>query len=93
MQTRHSIVFVGGGLAGTAVAQALAGRLPEDAELTLVSEESYTTFNPLQSEAVGPSIFPEQVVAPLRERLMPHARCRFIMGRLTGAADRHLDVS
>ena len=85
MQTRRSIVIVGGGFAGTSVARALAGRLPQDVDLTLVSEESYTTFNPLLPEAVGASIFPEQVVAPLRELLMPHAHCRFIMGRVTGA--------
>ena len=35
-----------------------------------MSEESYTTFNPLLPEAVGASIFPEQVVAPVREMLI-----------------------
>ena len=85
MQNPRSIVIVGGGFAGTALARALAARLPEGVDLTLVSEESYTTFNPLLPEAVGASIFPEHVVAPLREVLMPHARSRFIMGRVTGA--------
>jgi NADH:ubiquinone reductase (H+-translocating) len=60
------IVIVGGGFAGTAAARALMGRLPAGVALTLVSEESYTTFNPMLPEAVGASIFPEQVVAPLR---------------------------
>jgi NADH dehydrogenase len=85
MQPRRSVVIVGGGFAGTAAARALAGRLPADVDLTLVSEESYTTFNPMLPEAVGASIFPEQVVAPLRELLMPDGRSRFVMGRVIGA--------
>jgi len=83
MNKRRSIVIVGGGFGGTTVARALDGRLPGDTDLTLVSEESYTTFNPMLPEAVGASIFPEQVVAPLREMLMPGRGGRFIMGRVT----------
>jgi NADH dehydrogenase len=83
MNQRRSVVIVGGGFAGTAAARELAGRLPADVDLTLVSEESYTTFNPMLPEAVGASIFPEQVVAPLRELLMPDGRSRFVMGRVT----------
>ena len=82
--TQRAIVIVGGGFAGTAVARGLAGRLPEGVALTLVSEESYTTFNPMLPEAVGASIFPEQVVAPLREIIRPGPMQHFIMGRLTG---------
>lgn len=76
--------MVGGGFAGTTVAKRLAGRLPAGVSLTLISEESYTTFNPMLPEAVGASIFPEQVVAPLREIVKPGAMQRFIMGRVTG---------
>jgi NADH:ubiquinone reductase (H+-translocating) len=83
MPETRSVVIVGGGFAGTAAARALMGRLPPGVQLTLVSEESYTTFNPMLPEAVGASIFPEQVVAPLREVLMPDARGRFVMGRVT----------
>src|SRR5215470_10905635 len=75
-----TIVIVGGGFAGTALAQGLDGKLPADYELLLVSEESYTTFNPMLAEAVGASIFPEQLVAPIRQMLK---RGRFIMGRVT----------
>lgn len=88
MTERRSVVIVGGGFAGTAAARELAGKLPADVDLTLVSEESYTTFNPMLPEAVGASIFPEQVVAPLRELLMPDGRSRFVMGRVT-----HVDTS
>jgi NADH dehydrogenase len=78
--TTKAIVIVGGGFAGTTLAQALDGKLPRDRELLLLSEESYTTFNPMLPEAVGASIFPEQVVAPIRQMLK---RGRFIMGRVT----------
>ena len=74
---------VGGGFAGATAARALATRLPADMDLVLLSKQSYTTFNPLLPEAVGASIFPEQVVAPLREMLMLDGRSRFIMGRVT----------
>jgi len=75
-----AIVIVGGGFAGTTLARALDGRLPRDYELVLISEESYTTFNPMLPEAVGASIFPEQLVAPIRQML---ERTRFIMGRVS----------
>ena len=75
--TLRSIVIIGGGFAGTALAQAIDGKLPADCELVLISEESYTTFNPLLPEAVGASIFPEQAVAPIRMMLR---HTRFVMG-------------
>ena len=81
-----SIVIVGGGFAGTTLARALDGRLPPDCELTLISDESYMTFNPMLPEAVGASVFPEQVVAPVREMLS--ARSRFVMGRVTAVDAR-----
>jgi NADH:ubiquinone reductase (H+-translocating) len=83
---------VGGGFAGTTVARQLIGHLPAGVVLTLVSEESYTTFNPMLPEAVGASIFPEQVVAPLREIIRPGPTRHFIMGRVTGVdlTSRHL---
>lgn len=81
MDAAKNIIIVGGGFAGTTLARALDANLPEGYELVLVSEESYTTFNPMLPEAVGASVFPEQVVAPIRQML---SRTRFIMGRVTG---------
>lgn len=75
------IVIVGGGFAGTTLARALERRLPAGHEVLLVSEESYTTFNPMLAEVVGAAVFPEQVVAPLRQML---PRSRFVMGRVSG---------
>jgi NADH dehydrogenase len=81
----RTIVIVGGGFAGTTLARRLDRTLPAGWQLLLVSEESYTTFHPMLPEAVGASVFPEQVVAPIRQML---ARGRFVMGRVT-AIDRH----
>jgi NADH dehydrogenase len=72
------IVIVGGGFAGANLTRLLnkAGR---DIEVTLVSEESYTTFNPMLAEVVGATVFPEHVVAPLRQTV---GRARFVMGKV-----------
>ena len=64
MSATEHIVIVGGGFAGAALARQLDARRWPGLELTLISDESYTTFNPLLPEAVGASVFPEQVVAP-----------------------------
>ena len=80
MHDTKTIAIIGGGFAGTTLARALDGKVPAGHELLLISEESYTTYNPMLPEALGASIFPEQVVAPIREML---AHTRFIMGRVT----------
>jgi NADH:quinone reductase (non-electrogenic) len=78
-----NIVIIGGGFAGSTVARELRGRLPDGYTLILISEESYLTFNPMLPEVVGASIFPEQVVAPLRQMLDLRGANRFIMGHVT----------
>ena len=72
---------------GSTVARELRARLPDSHLLILISEESYLTFNPLLPEVVGASIFPEQVVAPLRQMLNLSGASRFIMGHVV-AIDR-----
>ena len=79
MSTEKNIVIVGGGFAGTTLVRELDGKLPPGYRLLLISEESHTTFNPMLPEAVGASIFPEQVVAPIREMI---TKAHFIMGRV-----------
>ncbi|HEY8879485.1 MAG TPA: NAD(P)/FAD-dependent oxidoreductase [Roseateles sp.] len=74
-----TLVIAGGGFAGTTLARALEARLPAGWQLVLLSEESYTTFNPMLAEVVGAAVFPEHVIAPIREML---ASTQFIMGRL-----------
>jgi len=83
MPAPESIVIVGGGFAGCTLLRALAPRMPDGWEVVLLSEESYTTFNPMLPEAVGASIFPEQVIAPIREMFAAGRRARFVMGSVT----------
>ena len=74
------IVIVGGGFAGATLVRSLANARKAGMDVTLISEESYTTFNPMLAEVVGAAVFPEHVVAPLRE-FTRHAR--FVMGPVT----------
>ncbi|HET9642316.1 MAG TPA: NAD(P)/FAD-dependent oxidoreductase [Burkholderiaceae bacterium] len=78
----NNIVIVGGGFAGTTLARSLERQLPEGHRVVLVSEESYTTFNPMLAEVVGAAVFPEQVVAPIRQ-MLDARRSQFVMGRAT----------
>ena len=77
MQCPRTIAVIGGGFAGTTLARVLDGKLPEGYELLLISEESHTTFNPMLPEAVGAAVFPEQIVAPIRQ-MVRHTH--FVMG-------------
>ena len=74
--SRPHIVIVGGGFAGANLTRLLQ-KQAKFADITLVSEESYTTFNPMLAEVVGATVFPEHVVAPLRATV---GRARFVMG-------------
>jgi NADH dehydrogenase len=76
MEAEKNIVVIGGGFAGTTVAQALEKRLPAPYRVVLVSDESFTTFNPMLAEVVGASVFPEQVIVPIRQIVR---QSRFIM--------------
>jgi NADH dehydrogenase len=77
-----TIMVIGGGFAGVRVTRDLLRKTLPDCEVLLVSEESYTTYNPMLPEAVGAAIFPEHVVAPLRQVVGTHRRGRFVMGRV-----------
>jgi len=91
MSSSQQIVVVGGGFAGTTVVGELERRLPAPYQIVLISEESYTTFNPMLAEVVGASVFPEHVVAPIRQMLDASRGSQFIMGRVT-AVDRERRV-
>jgi NADH dehydrogenase len=80
----RQVVVVGGGFAGTTLARALERTLPAGHRVVLLSEESYTTFNPLLAEVVGAAVFPEQVVAPIRQMVGARRGTQFVMARVTG---------
>jgi len=81
-QIKQQVVVIGGGFAGIAAAKVLQHHLPEGYQLTLVSEESYTTFNPMLPEVVGASVFPEHLVAPLRQVIDIQGKANFVMARV-----------
>lgn len=63
---RPRVVIVGGGFAGANTARHLEKACPE-ADIVLLSEENYITYNPLLPEVVGASLLPGHVVVPLRQ--------------------------
>lgn len=79
MASSH-IVILGGGFAGTTLAQRLERRLPEGCQVTLLSQENYITYHPLLAEVVGATIMPGHVVAPIRQMI---ERTRFRMVNVT----------
>lgn len=62
-----NIVIVGGGFAGSKLAQCLERHLPDGWTVTLLSRDNFITYNPLLPEVVGASLLPGHVVAPLRQ--------------------------
>lgn len=74
-----NIVVIGGGFAGTELARTLEQGLPRSHRVVMISEENYTTFNPLLAEIVGATVLPAHTVASIRRMLR---RSRFIMGRV-----------
>ncbi len=44
---RSSLVILGGGFAGTTLARRLESRLPDDWDMTLISQENCITYQPL----------------------------------------------
>lgn len=73
------VVIVGGGFGGVTLARRLRG--VKGLEVTLVSEQNYTTFSPMLPEVVSATVLPGQVIAPLRQMLGREQR--FVMGRVT----------
>jgi len=74
------VVIAGGGFGGVELARRLRGA--DGVQVTLVSEQNYTTFSPMLPEVVSATVLPGQVIAPLRQMLGRDQR--FVMGRVSG---------
>lgn len=81
LQRNQRIVILGGGFAGTNVADQLAGLLPhaEDATITLVDQNNYSLFTPMLTEVTGGQVDTHHIVRPLRD-MSP--RIEFVQGRI-----------
>ena len=77
---KKNVVVIGGGFAGTQLVRKIERLLPDDWQVVLLSEENYTTFNPMLAEVVGASVLPSHVIAPIRRMVR---KTRFISARAT----------
>ena len=77
---KKNVVVIGGGFAGTQLVKKLERMLSNDWQVVLLSEENYTTFNPMLAEVVGASVLPSHVIAPIRRMIR---KTRFISARAT----------
>lgn len=75
MNDSKHLLIIGGGFAGTTLAQSLEHRLPPGWSLTLISQENFITYNPLLPEVVGASILPGHVIAPHRQMICCSSVC------------------
>lgn len=75
-------LILGGGFAGTAVAQELARLLPGESngEICLIDEDNYLLFTPMLTEAAGGELQTGDIVSPMRSL---DRRIRFVQGHLT----------
>ncbi|MFF4591063.1 NAD(P)/FAD-dependent oxidoreductase [Streptomyces sp. NPDC001388] len=85
VKERVRILVVGGGYVGMYTALQLQRRLkPEldrgEVEITVVTPDSYMTYQPFLPEAAAGAVSPRHVVVPLR-RVLPH--CRVVVGEVT----------
>ena len=69
LKRSQRIVILGGGFAGTNVADQLAALLPqpEDAAITLVDQNNYSLFTPMLTEVAGGQVDSHHIVRPLRD--------------------------
>ena len=68
LKRRQRILILGGGFAGTHVADQLAALLPQpdDATITLVDQNNYSLFTPMLTEVTGGLVDTNHIIRPLR---------------------------
>jgi NADH:ubiquinone reductase (H+-translocating) len=81
MRSPTRILVLGGGYVGLYTCLGLQRALGKEAEITLVSTESFMQYQPFLPEAAGGNIEPRHVVVPLRRTLK---RTKVIVGTATG---------
>src|SRR5688572_26495430 len=75
------VLIVGGGFAGLAAAQALAGA---PVELTVVDRRNHHVFQPLLYQVATASLSPADISAPIRSVLRGQANCQVVLAAVTG---------
>ncbi len=75
-----SIVIIGGGFAGLAVARALAD-VP--VQVTLIDRHNHHVFQPLLYQVATASLSPGDISAPIRSILRDQKNCQVILGRVS----------
>lgn len=73
------VLIAGGGYVGLYAALGLEKKLGDEVEITMVTPDSYMTYQPFLPEAASGSIEPRHVVVPLRRALK---RTRVVTGRV-----------
>lgn len=83
-----SVIVVGGGFAGMAVAR----RLDDRAQVTIVSDQNFQLFSPMLAEVASGDLDPRHIITPIRQ-LAP--RARIVSGRAEkiDVASRTVQVS
>ncbi|MFG0245197.1 MAG: NAD(P)/FAD-dependent oxidoreductase [Phycisphaerales bacterium JB052] len=83
---RPSVLIVGGGFGGLAVARALAGA---DADITVIDKQNHHVFQPLLYQVATASLSPATISQPIRTILRGQDNCGVVLANATGVDAEH----